>query len=307
MGGSGGGYFRSSPQELNRKVEQAASEAENAEFETKLASLLDDVLREHNDRDAEAVRRHLDEIKKKIESEIEGTIDLLLGGSVAKHTYVDGLSDIDSLIVLNGSVLENATPSEVLKTVGDLLKGRFPNTTISVGKMCVTVSFNDSEIQLLPAIRSGGDELRITNDRGSGWISVNSSRFAKELTDVNQACGGKVVPVVKLVKGMVAGLPENCRLSGYHVEALAAEFFGKYSGALTTSRMLRDFTRQIVDRVLSPVKDTTGQSRNVDDYLGKENSLERQITSNGLDRISRKIRNADQSASIETWKSLLGI
>ena len=45
-----------------------------------------------NDRDAGAVRIRLEEIKAILGDTIESSVDTMFGGSVAKHTYVDGIS-----------------------------------------------------------------------------------------------------------------------------------------------------------------------------------------------------------------------
>ncbi len=42
-------------------------------------------------------RERLEVLKSKLSKELDGTFDQFFGGSIAKHTYVDGLSDIDSL------------------------------------------------------------------------------------------------------------------------------------------------------------------------------------------------------------------
>jgi predicted nucleotidyltransferase len=55
----------------------------------------------------------------------------LFGGSVAKHTYVDGLSDIDSLLVINGSDLAEGTPREALKKIEKILSGKLGDEVLT--------------------------------------------------------------------------------------------------------------------------------------------------------------------------------
>src|SRR5579864_1800918 len=79
-------------------------------FEGQVSSLLTGLLGEYNARDASLVQERLDEAKQVLKEDIGGTVDQLFGGSVAKHTYVDGLSDIDSLVTINDSDLEGQSP-----------------------------------------------------------------------------------------------------------------------------------------------------------------------------------------------------
>ncbi|MBE3141104.1 MAG: hypothetical protein IMZ53_11055 [Thermoplasmata archaeon] len=160
---------------------------------------------------------------------------------------------------------------------------------------------------MLPTIRRS-EGFKISDGKG-GWSNVvRPDKFASKLTEVNQNCNGKVVPVIKLVKGIISQLPEDQRLSGYHVESIAIEVFKSYpeSEPMTSKAMLRYFFEHAREVVKSPIKDKTNQSIHVDDYLGQENSPERIRVSYTLDRISRKMKNADELRSTEEWNEILG-
>ena len=101
MGGSGGGWIK--PIDIAREVREAERQVDNAGFQTNLAGLLAQLLARFNDRDTPLVRRRLDEILAVLDNVLDNKIEQIFGGSVAKHTYVDGLSDIDCLLVVNGT------------------------------------------------------------------------------------------------------------------------------------------------------------------------------------------------------------
>ena len=305
MGGSGGGYFsNSAPSDLKAKLRDSDEATQNAEFETELADLLSAKLTDCNDRDVASVNRHLDEIKKALDKEIDGFVDLLYAGSVAKHTYVDGLSDIDSLVALNNTELEQLSPAQAKEYFADRLRERFPKSEISVGNLAVTIKFSDAEIQLLPAVKSG-DHFKIANRTGKEWSEIRPRKFATALTSVNQQLGNKVVPTIKLAKAIIASLPEKHKVSGYHAESLAIEAFKSYDGGVRQRDMLKHFFTKGSDLVNSPIVDKTGQSRHVDDYLGRANSLERKIVSDAFSRIARKIKNGVDSSSLDAFEKIL--
>ena len=131
--------------------------------------------------------------------------------------------------------------------------------------------------------------------------------FKEALSSRNAACGGKLVPTIKLAKAINGELPENQRLSGYHVESLAIAAFRNYTGEKTTSAMLPALFERARDLVLSPIKDSTGQSVHVDSYLGPANSVERLAASHLLGRLGRRMRNATAAASVPQWKALFGL
>lgn len=308
MGGSGGGYFSpgADPKDLQQKVRDAEAGTHDEQFEADVAAEINSILASANQRDAEAIQRHLDEITSALEKEIEGSVKTLFGGSVAKHTFVDGLSDVDALVVLNNTDLRNASPADVMKYFVDRLTDRFPNTKIVPGRLAVTVSFADIEVQLLPALKSG-QGVKIPRSDGKDWSPViKPDRFATKLTEINRKCGGKVIPTIKLAKSILADLPENQQMSGYHVESLAVEVFANYNGEQTTKAMLKHFFQSVPERIKEPIKDSTKQSLHVDDYLGAKGSVERRVVADTVGRIARGMQNADGAKSVDHWKKILG-
>ena len=231
---------------------------------------------------------------------------LLFGGSVAKHTYVDGLSDIDALVILNQSELKDMTPAQVKAYFAQRLRDRLGQTPVEEGTLAITVTFADAMIQILPAVRVG-QGVKIPKADGTTWSPViRPDRFAQKLTQVNQATNGKLVPAIKIAKSILAQLPDNQKLSGYHVESLAIQAFDGYQGTMTTKAMLRHFFTQAPQQLRQPIKDSTGQSVHVDDYLGAANNVTRRIIADSVARIGRSMQNADGAGSVGQWQDVLG-
>jgi len=177
---------------------------------------------------------------------------------------------------------------------------------IQKGDLAVTIEFNDGAIiQLLPAVKTA-DGVKIQSAKANKWSEINPQGFTNKLSKVNQTLEGKLVPTIKLIKGINAQFSEKRQMTGYHIESLAIEAFKSYPGERTTKAMLEHFFEQAKTTVLSPIKDKTGQSIHVDEYLGSQNSEERKGISYQLDLISRKIKNANNVASIDLWKDALG-
>lgn len=306
MGGTGGGFFgvKTTPEKLAEKLRDSESEAVDQQFEAEVSGDIGRLLASVNDRDAEAIARHLDVIKKALDKDVSGSVDTLYGGSVGKHTYVDGLSDIDSLVLLDDSDLKNASPSEVREYFASRLRESLRGTPIEVGRLAVTVSFADAVVQLLPAVRHGNG-FRIPSADGDSWSHINPQGFTEKLAATNRSLGGKVIPTIKLAKTVIATLPENRRLTGYHIESLAIEVFKGYSGPTTPKALLTHFFTECPKRVMTPIVDHTGQSVHVDEYLGAADSLQRRIVADSLSRVGRRMKNADRARSRSQWNSVL--
>ena len=309
MSGSGGrGFSRYSPQEIRGWIEEANHDVDEARHNSEVNASLGDLLAQYNDRDVVLTRTRLDEIQVALEDALESTVDLRFGGSIAKHTFVDGLSDVDALAILRDKELAKFSAKEVLDKFASILRRDLGYTVrIAKGRLAVTIVFPDGmEIQILPAVQTPTG-VRIPSSRNSEWSNViRPQAFAEKLTQRNKACGGRLIPVVKLAKSVLAELPDTVRPSGYHVESLAVEAFKSYKGPNHYKGMLHHFFQRSSQLVLSPIRDSTGQSLSVDQDLGKHNSQQRRTLSGALDRIARRMANADRARSSDDWLMAIG-
>lgn len=309
MGGSGGGSFSYNPSRTKKLVQEQGEKASSTAFGSEIASLLGELLSSYNHRDVDMVQNRLSDIKDALEDVIDGSVDQLFGGSVAKHTYVDGMSDVDSLILINDSGLGDSSPQEAILKIQSILKNKLdPETKIHSGQMAVTLEYSDGmQIQLLPALEESDGHFKVPSTREDKWSKIRPMKFQEALTKRNSECGNKLVPTVKLAKAIIGQLPDSQRLSGYHVESLAISIFRNYDGEKTTSAMLSHFFSGAKSQVLKPLRDSSGQSIHVDESLGAADSSPRQSASHLLGRIERRIRNATAAESIEQWRALFGL
>lgn len=306
MGGSGGGggYIPQSSDALQRKIEKARQD-EQLRLDTDVNQFLQKKLSLFNNRDAVQTQTHLDEIVETLGDEIE--IDkLLFGGSVAKHTFVDGLSDVDALVLLDRNDTRGLSADKMLREFHNKLStslSRQDVKSIDKGTLAVTVSYKDgSEIQLLPALRSG-KLIKIPDSSGTGWIETSPHIFQQQLSKQNERLNGALVPTIKLVKSLIYDLPKQQQLTGYHIEALALDAAKGYQGLMTPKALLSHVLDHAVTRSRTPILDTSGQSQNVDDYLGGPNSTQRKLASQAIAGVKRRL---DAATSIAQWRAMFG-
>lgn len=301
-GGGGGGNPTRPIGELRRLADEAVTAAAD---EAGINAFLQELLRDLNARDTEEVRSRLDEIFAVLVGALEGTDQLLFGGSVAKHTYCDGLSDVDALLLISQEIAGTQSPADVRTLVAEVLRTGLADDveSVRVGNLAVTVEYRDGrEIQLLPAVRRGAG-FEIADASGTTWTSIRPRAFAEKLSSVNALQNGLVVRAIKLAKSLIAGYAENRRLTGYHIESLAIEAFEGYTGPKTLREVVKHFFRSAGDRVLRPIVDSTGQSIHVDDHLGIEGSVDRLACADSLRRTARRLESA---RTIAEWRAEFG-
>ena len=305
MGGSGGGgFFYGDPRAEADRLRKAEQEAQEQAYRVEVETLLGRALAGANARDVDAVAAHLGSIQQALEKDIDGVVDLLFGGSVAKRTYVDGVSDVDALVLVNDSDLAGRDPRAVCNYILGRLGERFPGR-VSADGFAITVTFADVAVQIVPAIRRGSDFL-LPDRACTQWSRTRPEAFTKALTTTNKSCNGKVVPIIKLAKVLLADLPEARRPTGYHLENIALKAFSKYKGPYTPREMLHHIFERAPEIIRTPIPDRTRQSRHVDDHLGQANSTQRLMVADAVARVGRRLRNADGAQDIGQWQRLLG-
>jgi hypothetical protein len=301
MGGGGGGYTPPSLGSLQQKILEAR-ELEESKLQQQINEFLRARLAEYNQRDVDAIRTRLDEIEEAIDVDFQR---MLFGGSVAKHTYVDGLSDVDALAILDRESTQGLSAQDVLDQFHSDIDENLPRESgiseIKKGHLAVTVKYRDgSEIQVLPAVRVG-DEVRIPDASGRGWKATNPERFRSALTDENRRLGMNLVPAIKLVKSLASDLPKQQRPTGYHIESLALDATKGYNGDDSVRALIDRILDRSSSRVLRPIADVTGQSRTVDEYLGGANSPERRLVGQAFGAIRRRL---NATTSVTQWEAI---
>ena len=292
MAGGSGGYYRRPPQKMS---------------DSEVNGLLRDKLRAYNSRDADAVNRHIRTLRDALEQKDDDLIRTLFGGSVSRHTYVDGMSDVDVLMIVNDSALSGQAPKAVIRHMEELIRQRLPNTQVKSGDMAVTVTYSDGiEIQVLPAIRTKSG-VRVADPNRNQWSRiVHPERFAQKLTQVNQANNGQVIPAIKLTKAIANRIIQGDRdkISGYHIESLAIDAFKNYRGQTDLKSMINRLCDFASGAVLNPIRDSTGQSRHVDGYMGQQGSRQRRRGAHHFREMKRRLNDCNSRSDINNLFNL---
>lgn len=303
MGRTSARYFKPGKR-LQDLYSESVDETAVKSFISSVNSYMRNQLGEYNERDIEQIQKHIETLLQALEKDISGSIQLLYGGSVKKHTYVDGLSDVDVLVTVSDSSLGGKSPAEVLGYFYDRIKNRLPKSEVRLGDLAVTVRFSSGhEIQMLPCLETNGG-FRLPSATANLWSNVvYPQRFARKLTEVNQRNNNLVVPVIKLFKSLNNTI--RASLSGYHIESLAIAAFRDYSGDKNYYAMLNHLISYSQTAVLTPIRDSTGQSIHVDDYLGQTGSIERKRVAKKLERMSNRSSRNERERDIHDWENIL--
>jgi len=303
MGGTGGRYSGARSDKVLEQINQE-KQKERERLDVQVDDLIRELLARYNDRDTEKVSERLDTIRENL-GEAADLDTILFGGSVAKHTAVDGLSDVDALVILDKQSIGADSPQDLIDSFHRLLSQSLPRSdieSVSKGRLAVTVTYQDGqEIQLLPALRSR-NTVRIAASDGRTWQDTKPRGFQSALTRENRRMNQSLVPAIKLTKSVFADFPPQKQLRSYHIETLAVDAAKNYKGPKNPKALLLQILEHSSRRVLRPIADVTGQSRTADEYLGSANSDQRRNISQTLEGTVRRLMAA---TTIAQWRAVL--
>ena len=308
MSGSGGNFRPRTARQTQQRIQSMERETDFRDYEADVCRRLSDFLRDYNQRDASVINERLSQITEILSDYLESSITTRFGGSVSKHTYVDGISDVDCLLLLKPSQFSAESPQQLLQELEGIIREVMRNqATVERTPLSLKVIFSDGpELQLLPALPTATG-LRIPTYESDEWSQViHPDQFTNSLTTVNQKQNGNVVPAIKIIKPAIENLSLNPKIKGYHIEALAVRIFQDYSGELNTKAMVQHFFERASDLIKTPIRDQTGQSNYIDDHFGPRNSEIRENTSKVLRDLVNRLNQADADCSTTDWLREIG-
>jgi len=235
-----------------------------------------------------------------------------LTGSYRRETKTKKLKDVDIFVVIDGdgpqASLRRCGPTAMLKDLASVLRPKYPD--VYVDQMACVVGFGKEEeimsFDIVPAFdrKGGGYEIP---DTGTGdWISTNPRIHHELSTAKNAACGGKFVPLVKMIKGMNRHLNEPVNPS-FLLEVMAhgivLEPFGEYP------EEVRWFLATAADQVNDSWPDPAGLGPDVNTMSNLQRSAASRALAGALVVAEKAIDSAadgHERAAVELWRELFG-
>lgn len=261
--------------------------------------------------EASASRKH-----QEIRDHVRGSWTLdddFLTGSYRRDTKTKRLKDVDIFVVISPSSdeaeLRKKPPSNVLAALESILGTKYDDVTVD-GFAC-TVGFGVGEdvasFDVVPAFKRKGGGWEIPDVQRGRWIATNPKVHHQQSTKMNEDCGGKFVPMVKMVKGInrEAGEPIS---PSFLLEVIAHGVmrapFGRYQDEI------RWFLASAADQVTADWPDPAGIGPGVNETMGAaDRAAGSDVLRQWLEVAEEAIRLEDdgqERAAVETWRQLFG-
>lgn len=203
-------------------------------------------------------------------------------GSYARKTAISGIKDVDALIFLPTDALDR-TPESVLRELKSVLDD-YPDTTAEASpqRRSIRLDFplHGLCIDIVGAVARGGlaGPLHIPDRQQTEWILSDPLGYGSTLSSVNRDHGGKLVPLIKLVKAWRDEHMTYRRPKSYLLEVIVYHAVNGGSVVLTgrsTAQNLCDFFEHVVAKWEALMDDGDGVPTVLDPQLKEQLTWER--------------------------------
>jgi hypothetical protein len=183
-------------------------------------------------REIELAQSHRDTIKSRLEKNFEVKKFELIG-SHARGSAIRSYSDVDYLVLLSRSDVkwggQYISSGTLLRKVGNILKFRYPQTTIRKDKQAKTINFGSGffAVDIVPAFFEEIDAdyrypIYSIPDTGGNWLYTSPDLHNRYIVEANERGGSKLVRVAQLIKWWLNSRVPPVPLHMFHVEMLLA-------------------------------------------------------------------------------------
>lgn len=141
-------------------------------------------------------------------------------GSYRRGTMVRWTRDVDVVVTLSVpkyNPVYGDDSSKLLYMVRNVLDQQYGSTTVSSKKVAVKLDFSDIVADVVPCFRRQGGGYLMPNGSG-GWRATNPPFHSSLMRDADEAKGGRLKPLVKLMKAW--NIANGHHLASIHVELI---------------------------------------------------------------------------------------
>ena len=222
--------------------------------------------------------------------------DDFLTGSYRRHTIIKPKKegdefDVDVFVAFDKKEYDEKELKELRNLVANALgKIKVENPQFGIKKVndtqrrsvCVEYG-NDFFIDVVPSIEIEKDQLyKIFDQRTLAPVKSNPKLHAQLLTDANDLTGGKLVPIIKMLKFWKR---EKCDyMKSFHLELLAVDLLGSEKSLSYADGIVKFFSEAGQKLKTACLKDPANSDNFIDAYLDTDETRSKLVNLFSIER-----------------------
>ncbi len=239
--------------------------------------------------------------------------DFFLQGSFARKTMIAPLRDIDKVVILAASWANLRTiaggPDKAMDLIQKVIAANWPDATFKRTRHSLQVDYgeNNFSFDIVPAFETNtaDDDVEIADRDTGGWRRSNTRRLMRAVRDRNDACEGRFVHQVRMVKSFVHDVLGEA-FPGLHAEAIT---YLAITTVQADAQAIASVLATAVVAIGNGYYDPTGVDRLSDRLPNDVRARARTAFSEASQRAQEALRleaAGDELGAVRVWKSVLG-
>lgn len=157
--------------------------------------------------------------------------DSFLYGSYIRNTAIHPIKDVDVCLLLD-MVTDDYTPEKVVRRLKKVLEDLGYEDKTAYQRRSIRIDMSGTTMDAVPVVPIEGEDkaLHIPDRKLKEWILTHPKAHMEAATRINKECGGRYIPLVKIVKAWYRyqakekrGL-ERPKPKGFTLEVLVANY-----------------------------------------------------------------------------------
>ncbi len=249
-----------------------------------------------------------------------------LAGSYRRHTAVGDIKDVDIIVKADVGLDESprSTISNLKKALDKLpdALGLPGYAEVKESRRSVHIYFEgkDFHLDIVPAVvpKEIDQKLYIPDKSWGKWIPSNPLGYCRYLSELNEQHGGKIVPLIKLVKYFRDYQMKIKKPKSYWLEALVVYHVvnGSVDGKQSLAEMFRDLMSAIYAKFAPVFGRDDGATPHIPDPM-LNNDISWNWERSHFETFMRRVKEAgdlatealqteDQDQAVRSWQKLFG-
>lgn len=183
------------------------------------------------------------------------TANSLQVGSYGRWTAIKGISDLDMIYIMPAAkwdTYKNGGQYDLLRDAKDVIKWRYPSTTVKVDRLVVRVLYKDFHIEVMPAFKLADGSYKYPDSaNGGSWKITKPQAELDVMKDANDRKNGNLRRLCKMARAWKN--KHGVAMGGLLIDTLAYNFLESTDEYDTKSYyyydlMCRDFFEFLADQ-----------------------------------------------------------
>lgn len=175
-------------------------------------------------------------LRKRLENTDDETFDAwfsdsFLYGSYSRNTAIHPIKDVDVCLVLD-MLIDDNTPETVVRRLKKVLEDLGYDDKTAYQRRSIRIDMSGTTMDAVPIVPVDGQDgaLHIPDRKLKEWVLTHPKAHMEAATRLNKECGGRYIPLVKIVKAWYRyqakekrGV-ERPKPKGFTLEVLVADY-----------------------------------------------------------------------------------